>query len=501
MEELVFLHLLEDRIAQLRQLTDDRATGGEAIKQRIKSISDELEEKVAQYADESIDFRRICDHLHVTLFVAGTDGKVKYVNPAYLNRTGLREEELVGRTMEELRNENVIQCDVIPTVLREGRASNAIGYVVPTDYRGFITGIPVRDADGEICYVITTDWDVSSIVEMENQLRQLKQGKTISQEDSLQEIHSPDDEILYVSSQMRTLVSLARTVAQTDVTVLITGETGTGKEVLSSAIVRYSRRSEQPFIKVNCAAIPQELLESELFGYEEGAFTGARRGGKKGAFEQADGGTILLDEIGELPFQVQAKLLRALQESEITRIGGQKPIHLDLRVIAATNRDLICEMKAGRFREDLYYRLNIMPLEIPPLRERTEDIPFLANCFLEEFDQKYQKTTYFESGVLDIFRNYEWPGNVRELKNLIERLVILCADGTVTRTEVSRMLKINLQENHTSEKLTLKQAVGRLEKMMIQNAIGECGSKNKAAEMLGVDHSTLIRKCQRYGIV
>lgn len=296
---------------------------------------------------------------------------------------------------------------------------------------------------------------------------------------------------------MRKVITVARTVAKTDATVLITGETGTGKEVLSNVIVRSSRRADKPFIKVNCAAIPEELLESELFGYEEGAFTGAKKGGKKGAFEEAEGGTILLDEIGELPFQVQAKLLRVLQENEITRIGGQKTIPLDIRIIAATNRNLRHEIREGRFREDLYYRLNILPLEIPPFRERPEDIPFLAGHFLEEFNRKYGRETIMDPDVMRIFRGYSWPGNVRELRNLAERLVVLSVDGRITKEEVQRILEIR-DDVPESKGQTLKEAVAQLEALMIRNALDEYGSKNRAAAALGIDHSTLIRKCRKY---
>ena len=444
-----------------------------------------------------IDFKRICDNLKIALFIADTDGRTVYVNPAYLEKTGLKEEDLLGKTINELQKQRIIQCDIIPRMLSEGKPLNDIGYVIPTDYRAFVAGIPVRDDEGNIVNVMTTDWDVSSIMEMENRLQRLKSGSTDTTSMGLIK-EDVCDEILYVSDEMRELMMLAKTVAQTDVAILITGETGTGKELLSDVIVKAGGRANKPFVKINCAAIPTELIESELFGYEEGAFTGARKGGKTGAFEQANGGTLMLDEIGELPYQVQAKLLRALQEREIVRVGGHTTIKLDLRIIAATNRNLQDEIQKGHFREDLYYRLNIIQLRIPPLRERREDIPYLAGSFLEEYCKKYNKHTELAPGVLRILRQYDWPGNVRELKNLMERLVILSGD-IISVSDVQNTLKD--YEAGQLETLTLKDAVARFEKNLILDALKECGgNKSDAAEMLGVERTTLVRKCQRYDI-
>ena len=446
---------------------------------------------------QTIDFKRICDNLKTTLFISDAEGRTLYVNPAYLEKSGLREEDLLGKTIYELQEQRVIQCDIIPRILSEGDPINDIGYVIPTDYRAFVAGIPIRDGDGKIVNVLTTDWDVTSIMELESRIKRLKIGRTgESCQGSSKEY--PGDEMLYVSDEMRELMILAKTVAQTDVAILITGETGTGKELLSDIIVKAGRRANKPFVKINCAAIPNELIESELFGYEEGAFTGAIKGGKIGAFEQANGGTLMLDEIGELPYQVQAKLLRALQEREIIRVGGNNPIKLDIRIIAATNRNLQEEIQKGRFREDLYYRLNIIQLRIPPLRERREDIPYLSGVFLEDYCKKYNKHTELASGVLRVLRQYDWPGNVRELKNLIERLVILGGDS-ISVSDVQRMLE-DYESGHW-ETLTLKDAVARFEQNMILDALKECGgNKSDAADMLGVERTTLVRKCQRYGI-
>lgn len=470
MEKFLCIDDLERKLEQLQTMLTD----SDNVKEDILELTEQMVELFAKYKKEQIDFQMICDNLNTTLFVTDDEGRACYVNSAYEERTGLKKEYILGKTIFELQKENIIQCDVIPRMLKEEKPINAIGYVVSTDYRGFIAGIPVKDESGKLRYAMTTDWDVTSIMEMENRLRQLQKGEVPANTDEF--VPTPvanDEEILYTSDVMRDLISLAKTVAQTDVSVLITGETGTGKELLSKVIVKYSCRADKPYIKVNCAAIPQDLLETELFGYEEGAFTGAKRGGKKGAFEQADGGTILLDEIGELPFQMQAKLLRVLQENEVNRVGGQRAIKLNVRVIAATNRNLLQEIRNGNFREDLYYRLNILPLELPPLRDRSEDIPFLVGRFLEEFDEKYKKITLIEADAMQLLRHYDWPGNIRELRNMMERLVILGKDGRITCSEIQKMLGITgmCVPAGREETYTLKEAVEQFEKQMIQNAI------------------------------
>lgn len=500
MQAMNITKLLSESIEQLKALTEhcqDSAFESE----KVTDMLDKMSDLIAQYEKEFIDFRLICDHINTTLFVTDTEGKVLYVNPAYETRTGLNAAGLLGKTIYDLQRDNIIQCNIIPSMLKSGKPMNEIGYVVPTEYRGFISGIPVRDKDDHIVYAMTTDWDVSTIMELEHRLYQLKKGEIdLGNNGNTEDEFYLDDEILYISDRMRSLLLLAKTVAQTDVSVLITGETGTGKELLSNIIVKYSNRQKKPFVKINCAAIPANLLESELFGYDEGAFTGAQKGGKKGAFEQADGGTILLDEIGELPFQIQAKLLRVLQENEVIHVGGIEPIPLDIRIIAATNRNLLREIKKGNFREDLYYRLNIVPLELPPLRDRNEDILFLAGKFLEECNDKYQRNVGIDAGAMHVLQSYGWPGNVRELKNLIERLVIVCVDGQIRQDDVNNILKVEVIDKDASCSETMKEAVERLELFMIKDALAVYGNKKKAAEALGVERSTFVKKCQRYGI-
>ena len=453
---------------------------------------------------KNIDFELICDNFNSTIFLSDKNGVVVYVNKAYLKQTGLKEEQLIGKTIQELQRNNVFQCDIIPQILKDGRPRSAIGYVPEHDYRGFISGIPILDELGSLRYVMTTDWDVNSISKIQSYLDCLRTDEggldlscVLGNQKEQQNALAACETMFFVSKEMREVVDLMLIVASTDVPVLITGETGTGKEVMATALVSCSNRKTKPYIRINCAATPNDLIESELFGYIPGAFTGASSTGKKGAFEVANGGTILLDEIGELPYHAQAKLLRVLQEGEITKVGDSIPIPVDVRVIAATNRDLQNEIKEGRFREDLYYRLNVVQLKIPPLRERREDIAHIAVKFLSEFRKKYNREVNIDNEILEVLSLYEWPGNIRQLRNTMERLVITSISGLITREDVNKLIEF---DNEKEAKNSLKDIVSQFEQGVIKSAIAECGSKAKAADKLQVERTTFIKKCQKYGI-
>ncbi len=299
------------------------------------------------------------------------------------------------------------------------------------------------------------------------------------------------------SRQILEILDVIHRVAPTGATVLLRGESGVGKEVFARAIHFLSPRAEGPFVTVNCAAIPESLLEAELFGYERGAFTGATQR-KKGKFELAEGGTLFLDEIGDMTPSLQTKLLRVLQEKEIERLGGSRPIKVDVRVIAATNRNLEEMMREGKFREDLYYRLNVVPIFIPPLRERREDIPVLVYHFLDLFREQYAKEVRIAPEVMDAFMEYPWPGNVRELRNVVERMVILDTDGILTGEDLPAELRRgSLRGTETPPEGTLKD----MERRMIEKALRETGYVIKeAARRLGMTPRQVSYRIRKYGI-
>jgi two-component system response regulator AtoC len=316
-------------------------------------------------------------------------------------------------------------------------------------------------------------------------------------------------DIIGTSTEMLKIYDIIKRVAPTTTSILITGETGTGKELIANAIHRNSPRKDDPFIKINCAAIAENLLESELFGYEKGAFTGAVNR-KPGRFELAHKGTLFLDEVGELPKDMQVKLLRVIQDQEFERVGGLRTIKVDVRLITATNRDLLQDVKKNRFREDLYYRLNVLPIPIPPLRERKEDIPMLTDYFLDKFNKKLSRNILnVEQDVREAFLTYEWPGNIRELENLLERLVLLAQDDTLRIEDLPSEIEssdetlsaTDLRTPGKSFKEIIKSKTAEIEKQMIITALDDCGGNvSKAASRLGLSRKGLQLKMIKYDL-
>ena len=306
--------------------------------------------------------------------------------------------------------------------------------------------------------------------------------------------------LLGSSRTLERVLKQARSVAQTSATVLLTGENGTGKEMLARAIHQESPRASGPFVGVSCAALPETLIESELFGHERGAFTSAIQS-RKGRFELANGGTLFLDEVGELSAAVQVKLLRVLQEREFERVGGTRTLTVDIRLIAASNRDLENEVKEGRFRQDLFFRLNVVPLLLPPLRERHEDIPLLAAHFATKLAEKHgQPTPELAPELIEVLQEYEWPGNVRELENLMERLVVLSNGPTLGTEFVPEKMLRALPGVSVTDESTLEGAVAALKKKMIINALQTEGNKVAAARKLGISRSYLHRLINEFDI-
>lgn len=450
------------------------------------------------------ELQDIIDAVHDGIYVTDGQGITTRINKSFTRMTGIKEEEVIGRHMQELKDEGYCSESVTLLVLKR-KQPVSIMQTIKGGKRLLITGTPIFDDEGKISRVVTNSRDITELINLKAKLEQSEQ-LTEQYKQELEHLRSQQRGrcgIIAQSKEMKQLVEIVHRASEVDATVLILGETGVGKEVVAREIHRNSTRKRGPFIKVNCAAIPESLLESELFGYEKGAFTGAQKQGKPGMFEIANSGTILLDEIGEMPIKLQAKLLRVVQEKEVTRIGGTHSRALDVRIIAATNQDLEELIKKGLFREDLYYRLNVLPIKIPPLRSRKTDIPLLVHHFLKVFNKKYSKNICLDPSALQILNDYHWPGNVRQLENLIERLVVISKDNVITHNHLYQLMEMESGEipPHFSKiELSLNEAVSLVEKQLIAAALTTYGSTRKAARALRVSQPTLIRKAKKYGI-
>jgi PAS domain S-box-containing protein len=435
------------------------------------------------------------------IYVADANGNGVMVNEAYTRITGVQKEELIGRNLQELEREGIISESVSFKVLKSKKPMTIVQTVRGKEV--LATGSPVYNEQGEIEYIVTNIRDISEL----NRLKlELQQSKALTQKfiNEIKEFKMKEkmqlllDGVIAHSKEMIQVLHLVQKVARVDSTVLLLGESGVGKEVIAKLIHRASNRAQGPLIKVNCAAIPQHLLESELFGYEKGAFTGADSRGKPGLFEQAEGGTIFLDEIGDMPLDLQAKLLRVLQELEITRVGGRKSVKVNVRVLSATHQSLEAMVERGTFRQDLYYRLNIIPIKIPPLRERKDDIMPLACFFLNKMNEKYGLDKRFHPDVFPFMEQYAWPGNIREMENLIERLSITVDQREIKISDFPFTLP-KIGESNT-KKTTLKELLEHVERNMIEQNLAEHKTTRKTAKVLGISQSSLVKKIQKLGI-
>ncbi|WP_309487117.1 sigma 54-interacting transcriptional regulator [Bacillus sp. ISL-4] len=442
----------------------------------------------------------IIENSYDGIYITDQDGVTLYTNSAIERITGIPKEYYIGKSVDQLIKRGILNASVTHKVVKLRRTVS----VVQDNFAGketLITGSPVFNAEGEIEQVVTNIRDLSDLNELMHELTKVNElNNQYKQEiEKLRKITSKDG-VVFVSDKMKMIYEIAERISDIDATVLILGETGVGKDVLARNIYNRSIRSKKgDFIKINCGAIPADLLESELFGYEGGAFTGANQKGKPGMFELAESGILFLDEVGELPLQLQVKLLRALQEREIQRIGGTKPKRIDVRIIAATNRNLSEMVKSGDFREDLFYRLNVIPITIPPLRERREDILALTDLFLTKANEQYKFSKEIDSRLKEYFYQHDWPGNVRELINIVERLVVLTDNQILSINDLPEEYQPeNRNQPNLNATLTLKEAVERAEKEILTKAAQTYQTTYEIAEALDSSQATIVRKLKKY---
>lgn len=443
---------------------------------------------------------KILNNIHDVVMVIDPETTIVFANEAYAKILGVPVAKVLGRRLDKIEPKAASI-----ELLRTGKP-----YKVGEDYLDSL-GIDVVGStfllyDGNIIIgCVSIFKNITDVVELNRELQQTRGVADYLKEQLEQWEHLPLSFKEYVgqNSRLKETLVLAAKVARTDSTVLILGESGVGKEVLARAVHNSSRRKGMPMIKVNCAAMPEDLIESELFGYEDGAFTGAKKGGKLGKFELAHCGTIFLDEIGDMSLTMQAKLLRVLQEKEFERVGGNKPIKVDIRVIAATNRDLESMIEQGTFRLDLYYRLNIVPLTLTPLRERKDDLLELARTFLKQFSGEVGHELTLSPKVMRFFQEYDWPGNIRELQNVLEHASIVCGGKTIEIQHLpARIIPTQDDDFSCQEKpYAVKEILARMEKELILSALDTYNNnRTLAMKALGFSRRVFYDKLLRYGI-
>lgn len=481
--------------------------------ERIKNLPTEFNEISVN------DLIWITDQTFGNIFVCNKNGKIIFLNQKAADTFGLTKEETLSMNTRDIVGNKIIDRSTTleslekkETVIGSFKSRNGLEY--------FAISTPLLDENGDVNLVMTYSQEKSLMTTffdiIENERKQTEKYKNAYKH--ITSYNNTNNNIILYNEKMKNIYQYAERIARSDSTVLVLGETGTGKDVLSNFIHSKSLRASEPLIPVNCSAIPLELMESEFFGYEKGAFTGASKDGKPGLFELANNGTLFLDEVAELSLPMQTKLLRVLETGELTRVGGTKIIKTDVRLIVATNRNLSKMVEQKLFREDLYYRINIIPMELPPLRERKEDIIPLANHFLSKLNQKYSLNRQLSPVLIDSLKKYTWPGNVRELRNIIERLVITSSTDLLENNDIISIIENENNENNNvkyppktknnilsfsdnlrkDENLTTEEYYKKIEKDKIINALLETkGNKKEAAKLLGISVGKLYRKLKQ----
>ncbi len=438
----------------------------------------------------------IFDSLDIGVHIVDGKGITVLYNKTCEEIEGISEEWIVGKDMNKLVYDGVYSESVALEAIEKGRkvakTQRVNGRYI------FSTGVPIYE-NGDLINVVVSVMDMTSFENLKLQFNQLKSINVRIQNelDILNCIDGQKDFIISKSKKIEKIKLLALRIAKVDSTVLIEGESGVGKGLFSKYIHENSNRKDGPFVKVDCSSLPESLIESELFGYEEGAFTGAKKEGKVGLIQLADGGTLFLDEIGELPLKLQVKLLSVIQDKVFQKVGGTKYISIDTRIVAATNKDLYEMVEEGTFRRDLYYRLKVIPIIIPPLRERKEDIVPLVNYFLKSFNDYYDYDKNFSPKAMKLLINYDWPGNVRELQNEIERLVVtseseIISEEDVIYGDIGKMSSIKVDENKL-----FKENVYEYERVLLEDYIYRTKDIHELSEKTGLEISTLRKKAKK----
>lgn len=453
---------------------------------------------------ESIRFSKflpILDNVTDAVFIDDKNGICVWCNKSCEELYDITIDDVRGKHVEELEQNGIFSPSVTRRVLDECREIT----IIHENKRGrklLTTGMPILDDYGQILKVVTTSRDITRLTVSSDHMN-IATGSLINVNDIHDLEFEPNDtDIIAESVAMKNVMSLTKKLANVNSTVLITGESGVGKGLIAKFLHEEGNRSNGPFVTVNCGAIPENLIESELFGYAPGAFTGSRAEGKRGLFEAAQNGTIFLDEISELPLNLQVNLLRVIQEREITPVGGVDSIPIDVRVVSATNKPLRELVKQGKFREDLFYRLNVVPINVPALRDRPEDLLPLIHSNLMKCNERLNEDKVISPDALALLFKYPWPGNIRELQNIIERLTITTNGKLITEENLPVFLKQEAMTNANEKvNLSLAEAMEKAEKTILEKALADYSSTRAMAKALQVSQPTIVRKLHKYHLV
>lgn len=459
-----------------------------------------FEESMGKALELNKSMRKILmEYDQSSLMISDGEGTVIFAGQETVDNCGHDKNWYIGKTVDYLEKQRVFYPSVIKKVIETGEEQVVIQKTEKSDKLLVAIGVPIFNDNGELEQVLSITKDYTAQIDLSSIIAKMEFGMDITNEDN-----DVLEHIITCNDKMTEIKSLIRQIAPTSSTVLILGETGTGKELIAKAIHNLSDRRNQPFVVVSCGSLSPNIVESELFGYEAGSFTGASREGKRGLLEAADKGTVFLDEIGELPMEQQVKLLHVLQEKSIVRVGGTKQIPLDIRVVAATNRDLREEINRGRFREDLYYRLNVVSIVLPSLCERRGDIPLLVKHFTRKFNVEHGKNKVISRNVMETLNTYNWPGNIRELENLIENLIVTTQSNYIEMESLPDSITKNSYNGSNKvivkEVAELAEIIGDAERQLLIMAREKYRTTSEIAKVLNVNQSTVSRKLKYYGI-
>lgn len=483
-------------------LNDDEVEGIVIVVQDLPMV-EEMALEIESIKDLNRDLNAILSSIYDEILVVNAKGElIRYSENIIRDFWNVDLKDLIGRNILELEDQGLFTPSVTRLVL-EKRKKVSLVQETRSGRKILAVGNPVFNEKNDLDRIIIASRDITETTRLKSELQEMRK---ISEQykKELDDFKSKDrflKKLIYCSPKMEKIMNQVKKIAEFSSTVLLNGESGVGKEVIAQAIHQLGKRDSKPFLKLNCGAIPENLLESELFGYAKGAFTGADKNGKDGYFKQADGGILFLDEIGEMPMHLQVKLLRVLQEQEVIPVGSTAPIKVNVQIIAATNKRLEQLVENGRFREDLFYRLNVIPIQIPPLRERPEDISLLAFHFLQQLNEKYDRNYHLTPDAINVLEFYPWPGNVRELQNIIERLVVTAENAAIDAEFVSQFLSLGYDNKKIkpviNKVIPLQEAIDYVEEQLIVLAMKQYKTTTKAAKALGISQSSVSRKYQK----